>query len=239
MLAQRSAFALSALLLGAAGSCSAEVIFDNIPSQMPIFVLLNDSGESNSGVEGPGGVERDSAVADRIQFAGAARRLSRFEVAATTFTSNVQCMMDLTLTLYADGGGTPGAVLWSGTAAGVSFSRSLPGTIVAFTPDLDAPDAIYFGLSTSNFVYSGNGFGPGAMIGPATIGSTAPGYLLRDSATGVWGLEPGSDTRNFNLAARVTAIPGPGAGATGLLLLASGVVARQRGAQSRSLRAYA
>jgi hypothetical protein len=176
--------------------------------------VLNDHqiGETDSGVELPGGLENDVRTGQAITLAGTSRFVTAFTVRNFSFASTT-VTMGMTLTMYESVGGLPGAELWSGRQTLTSPGAGVGHTVdVTYTPNILVPDSIVFGIALDSI----SGQPTNQAQGPAyqhltlpTIGSADDRVLIQDSTTLQWAPDPTSPPGENYLQARIEAIPAP------------------------------
>lgn len=221
--AWRCAPVLVLTLAGLAAPASGDVVYDSYDGVMVLLYMISEQGEPHSGTELPGGFENDAAGADVVTLAGTDRFVTEFMVGLGRAPVDGTQSVDATLTLYANDGGLPGDVLWSGTIAGIAPSVA---TEVVFSPNITVPDSFIFGLSLANIVGQTGGMGPMWTTAAPTVGSSDSAILRQDSTTLEWEPDPFSPP-TYNLQARITAVPAP----AGALPLLFGIAAARRRAR--------
>ncbi len=128
---------------------------------------------------------------------------------------------DIMASIYENDGpaGEPGTLLWETSLDDVQFSVNFPFlTYVSFPiPSVTVPDTITWTVEFSD-VAGGPDFAVlvGELVGPPSIGSSAPWYWFHDQGSWHRFDSPGDET----FAARLTAVPEP----TTLSLLLLGVI---------------
>lgn len=184
----------------AACSCSLvvtradDIIYDARPDPFASSRLLwvnNDLGETGSANERPGGGENESAVADRVTLAGTSRFVTRVETVVSTFAGGNWSSLDVVMTAYADAGGLPGDVLWSGATRGVTptLFNNRRTADVAFEPNIVFPDNVIVGFALENIVgQAQSALGIDFRRGIPTVGQSDPTVLYQDSTSQGWSI---------------------------------------------------
>jgi hypothetical protein len=230
-----SPFSVMAAAFTLSHAVQAGIVYDHFTFHPPSGIVFchdwqTSPAETASHIEIPGGSENISQAAQRLTLAGTDRFVTRLDMSGWAFGATAPgsgpVVADITAYLYADAGGVPSGLLWSGTATGIALNPTnspTPGTVnVSYFPNVTLPNTVFLAFSHSN-ISNQRGFmgmtfssSPGGGIGQAGQ------WLFKDTTTGLWNPPPlGSGD---SLLARLTAVPAPGT----LLLLAAGFMCPRR-----------
>ena len=137
--------------------------------------------EPSSTTEYAGGFETEGRVGASITFGGSARYLTTVEVLCTSFFGYTNAQ--ITLALYADAGGQPGALIWSGAQQVLTGVQGASNAV--FTPDRVVPDAIFYAITYTNIALPNRDFGVYVTQAAPTAGSAGQ-LMTQDSVTLAW-----------------------------------------------------
>jgi hypothetical protein len=224
------------LAAGVGGVCRADVVYDSMVHTTGggLFDVLTDPqrGETSAREEWPGGSENEAQAGQAVTLSGTARFVTAFEVPLTHGLPSTQVGADVTLSIFADAGGAPGAPIWSG-----STYVTVPAfgfTVAGFALGVEVPDTIFFALTWDNISAPMVPFGVSLTREAPLAGAAASVLMQQDSTTLLWGPEPLTPV-DMKIQARITAVPPP-AGTMLLGLALTGGVVRRATRRTRPLR---
>lgn len=203
----------------------ASIVYDSLSPVSRGFWFIHDRDETSSSAELPGGFENESQAGEQITLAGADRLVTNVQIrlrtsafVSTPITANV------TLRLWEVQGASPGKQLWNGVVP-ITFPFGVSTFADAdFAMDVLLPDTLIWTVALDDIVVApgvNNNFGVGLHSNPVLVGGNPGGVLWQDSTTLEWHEDADA---GFNLEARFTALPAPGAS----LLLSLGLLALGR-----------